>query len=261
MCYQQRSAHGHWPGQVWRYARQTGRVQVNIAEDLRGALAKHTKKHHAAVVTPEEFAPIVQAVKKYARRRPLHPAVIALQLVIMLFRRGKEIRLMRWEQIDFESATWACPGANIKGTKEQKLNSAPDLVPLPTQAIALLDSLRPSPDPDIEGWVFPQADSDKPIHENAMNLVLVSAGIPRTKTTVHGCRSTGRTILDEELGFDWRYLEAQLAHKHVGDPNRGAYIRTKYVEQRREMLQTWANYIDALAAGVEPKEAAKMVLK
>ncbi|MBR5705909.1 MAG: integrase arm-type DNA-binding domain-containing protein [Deltaproteobacteria bacterium] len=250
-------------GQIWRYARQTGRVQSNIAEDLRGALAKHVRRHRAAVTTPEEVARIVSAVRAYAEKNPFRPIrATALQLAIMLFQRPGELRRMRWEHIDWEAATWAIPSAVMKGSQEAKLNGEPQIVPLPRQAQALLAALRPFTDiPACGGWVFPGEQSknmDRPMHENAMNIELVNCGIPRGMQSIHGFRATARTILDEGMDFDWRHLEAQLAHVHAGDPNRGAYIRAKYIEQRRKMLQVWADYLDALAEGVEPERAAEI---
>jgi integrase len=66
--------------------------------------------------------------------------------------------------------------------------------------------------------------------------------------TAHGFRAMARTILAERLGYPEQYIEQQLAHK-VRDSNGRAYNRTTHLEQRREMLQSWADYLDALRNG------------
>ena len=86
-----------------------------------------------------------------------------------------------------------------------------------------------------------------PMSENTMNGALVSAGIPKTTQTVHGFRATARTILDEILDFDINLIEVNLAHA-VKDSNGRSYNRTRHIEQRRQMLQKWADYIDELVA-------------
>ena len=70
--------------------------------------------------------------------------------------------------------------------------------------------------------------------------------------TMHGFRAMARTILDEVLGFRPDCIEHQLAHA-VRDPNGRAYNRTAFLPERRVMMQEWADYLDRLRAGEEPK--------
>lgn len=65
----------------------------------------------------------------------------------------------------------------------------------------------------------------------------------------HGFRASGRTLMAELLDINPLYLEAQLAHA-VKDPNGRAYNRTQYLKQRRGVMQQWADYCDALRAGL-----------
>ncbi len=242
--------------QIWRYGIQTGRVTRDIAADLRGALPKPLKRNMAAVITPQELAPMLRAIRAYqSKRLPIVPT--ALQLAPMLFQRPRNLRRMRWEQIDWESATWTIPSAEMKRSKEAKMNGAPHIVPLPRQALTLLEALRPlTGRQDCGGWVFPGVrHMDKPISENTMNTALMACDVPREVQSIHGFRATARTILDEVLGFDRSHIEEQLAH--MNKTHRGAYDRASYLPQRRKMLQVWADYLDALADGVEPERAAE----
>ena len=70
-------------------------------------------------------------------------------------------------------------------------------------------------------------------------------GVSSEVQTVHGFRATARTMLDEQLKCDWRYIEAQLAHT-VHDSLGRAYNRTQYIPERRQMMQDWADYLDEL---------------
>jgi integrase len=74
-------------------------------------------------------------------------------------------------------------------------------------------------------------------------------GYANEDMTVHGFRATARTLLDEQLNFPIERIEQQLAHQ-VRDPNGRAYNRTKYLAERKEMMQVWADYLDQLKGAV-----------
>ena len=86
--------------------------------------------------------------------------------------------------------------------------------------------------------------------ENTINAALRVMGFPADEVTGHGFRATARTVLHERLGFDSNVIEAQLAHS-VRDSLGRAYNRTEFVEQRRAMLQKWADYLDELQLGAD----------
>ena len=81
--------------------------------------------------------------------------------------------------------------------------------------------------------------------ENTVNVALRSLCIERETTSGHGFRAMARTVLEEHLRFPAHLIEAQLAHT-VRDANGRAYNRTTHLEERRSMMQTWADYLDAL---------------
>jgi integrase len=85
--------------------------------------------------------------------------------------------------------------------------------------------------------------------DNTLNAALRAMGYAADEMTAHGFRATARTILHERLGFSPDVIEAQLAHS-VSDSLGRAYNRTEFVEQRRKMLQAWADYLEKLRLDV-----------
>jgi integrase len=91
---------------------------------------------------------------------------------------------------------------------------------------------------------------EPPISDNSVRTALISMGYTAEIQTWHGFRATARTMLAERLEFDTNVIEAQLAHA-VKDANGRAYNRTQYIEQRRRMMQAWADYLDKLRMGAD----------
>ncbi len=229
-------------GQVFRYGVATGRVASDPSRDLRGALRKPVVKHMAAIVDPDELAALLRAIDGYAGT---HVVRTALQLAPMLMLRPGELRFARWDEFDLARATWAIAPERMKRQLHGKLHGDPHMVPLPRQAVQLLRELHPLTGPD--GYVFRgERDHERAMSENTVNAALRRMGYDTQKdVTGHGFRATARTILDERLGFDRAAIEAQLAHS-VKDSLGRAYNRTEFLEQRRTMLQAWADYLDRL---------------
>lgn len=122
-------------------------------------------------------------------------------------------------------------------------------MPLPRQAVTALRELQV-----LTGsgpLVFRgERHHDRAMSENTINAALRAMGFPADEVTGHGFRATARTMLHERLGFDPNIIEAQLAHS-VRDSLGRAYNRTEFVEQRRAMLQAWADFLDKLRRGTE----------
>lgn len=231
--------------QVFRYAVATGQAQSDPTRDLKGALRKHIVRHMAAITDPAQLAELMRAIDGYKGSLVV---CTALRLAPMLMLRPGELRFAQWAEIDLDTATWAIPAQRMKREKAGKLNGSPHLVPLPRQAVDLLRALHP-----LTGrgpYVFRgERNYDRAMSENTVNAALRRMGYStKEDITGHGFRATARTILDERLGFDRAAIEAQLAHA-VKDVNGRAYNRTEFVEQRRTMLQAWADYLDTLRQG------------
>jgi integrase len=157
---------------------------------------------------------------------------------------------MRWADIDMENSLWIIPGADMKRNKQAKATGPEHLVPLAAQAVALLQALRP-----LTGsgeYCFPgMRTRSRPISNITMNAAMRRMGFAQDEMTAHGFRATARTIIGERLpAIDPAWIEAQLAHGKK-DANRGAYDRTRYLDARRTVMQTWANYLDELRAGAK----------
>jgi integrase len=129
------------------------------------------------------------------------------------------------------------------------------LVPLSRQAIRVLDAQGAfSYD---SRWVFRAVRyKDRPMSKNTVNAVLRRLGYRGDELTGHGFRSTARTLLDERLRFPPDVIEVQLAHV-VRGPLGATYNRSQYLEQRAEMMQRWADYLDELREAA--RDAAKAI--
>jgi integrase len=221
---------------LFRYAVSTGRAERDITADLRGALPAVKAKHMAAVTDPTKLADLLRTIWGYQEGTPIVSA--ALKLAPMLFVRPGELRTARWADIDLANAEWRFTASKTK---------TPHIVPLAKQAVAILHELRPLT--GLCPYLFPsQRSRDRPMSDAAINAALRRLGIDKTTASGHGFRATARTLLDEVLGFRVDLIEAQLAHA-VRDPNGRAYNRTAFLFERRKMMQDWADYLGALAAG------------
>ncbi|MEX3924002.1 tyrosine-type recombinase/integrase [Paraburkholderia sp. BR10936] len=223
-------------GQVFRYAVATGRAMRDPTADLKGALPPVRHENFASITDPGKVAELLRAIDGF-----LGTFVVkcALQLSPLLFVRPGELRKAEWAGFDLEKAEWRY---FVTKTKTEHL------VPLSTQAVAILRELQA-----LTGqrrYVFPGRDPRKPMSEAAINAALRRMGYDtKTEITGHGFRAMARTILHEELHFKPEVIEHQLAHK-VPDPLGTAYNRTKFLKERREMMQQWADYLDGLKRGV-----------
>jgi integrase len=160
----------------------------------------------------------------------------ALVLAPLLFVRPGELRSMRWADVDLRAGEWRYT-ASKTGT--------PHIVPLSMQARALLRDLRPLT--GLGTFVFPSTRSaDRCMSDNTLSAALRRLAIDtREELTTHGWRATARTLLEERLGFRPEVIELQLAHA-VRDPLGRAYNRTQHIEERRRMMQEWADFLDGL---------------
>tara|TARA_R100001369_G_scaffold64130_2_gene91220 strand:+ start:17435 stop:18556 length:1122 start_codon:yes stop_codon:yes gene_type:complete len=219
-------------GQVFRYAISTGRAERDLTPDLRGALRTPKTNHHAAITDPAELPPLLRAIEGYSG---MPVTIAALKLSPLVFVRPGELRQAKWADFDLERGEWA-----FKPSK----NADPLIVPLPRQALAMLAELHRQT--GRGEYVFPGARSNKrPMSNATIKAALDRMGF-KGEMTAHGFRAMARTILAERLGYPEQYIEQQLAHK-VKDSNGRAYNRTTHLEQRREMLQSWADYLHELS--------------
>ena len=206
-----------------------------------------TVKHLAAVLDPVKAGELLRAVGVY-NGQPVTRA--ALVLSALLFQRPGNIRAMEWTEVDTDAALWTIPALKMKRTAAGKMNGRPHLVPLAPQALALLADLRP-----LTGagrYVFPSLlTGERCMSENTVRSALRRLGYGNDDMTAHGFRAMARTLMAERLpGISVDVIEAQLAHGKSG-PLGMAYDRAEFMDQRRAMMVTWADYLDKLRAGAE----------
>jgi integrase len=227
--------------QIFRYGIAIGQATANPADGLKAGLRRPRPKHFSAITDPGRLAQLLRACDGYPAT---HVVRAALKLQPMLLLRPGEFRAAEWSEIDLDNALWTVPAARMKRQLDGKLNGAPHLVPLPEQAVGVLRELQP-----LTGGgklVFRgERHHDRPMSDNTINAALRAMGYAADEVTAHGFRATARTILHERLGFSPDVIEAQLAHS-VRDSLGRAYNRTEFVDQRRTMLQAWADYLDKL---------------
>ena len=215
---------------VMRYAVSTGRAERDPCNDLRGALKpRPKKKNFAALVEPAQVAELLRSIDLYRGGAIVRAA---LRLAPLLFVRPGELRMMKWAEIDLEQAQW-----NYVSTKRDKEIT----VPLARQAVNILKDLLP-----LTGhceYVFINTKGQGYIAPSTLNIALRNLGYMSDEATIHGFRAMARTMLDEVLRVDPRLIEFEMTHS-TGDPLK--YNRARYLDDRRKMMQTWADYLDGL---------------
>ena len=224
---------------IFRYAVSTGRTERNPAQDLIGSLAPAKEKHLAAITEPKEVRELLLAIDGYVGS---YVVKLALQLSPLVFVRPGELRHMEWKEVDFENALWSIPAEKMKMRE-------PHLVPLSKQAIKILEELQKLT--GTSQYAFPSGRTyDRPMSNNAILAALRRMGYTKDEMTPHGFRAMARTIIDEVLQIRPDFIEAQLAHR-VSDPLGRSYNRTQHLNERRKMMQTWADYLDGLKTGAK----------
>jgi integrase-like protein/Arm domain-containing DNA-binding protein len=228
--------------QVMRYAVATGRAENDPTYALRGALKPRVVTNRAAITDPTEIGNLLRAIDAY-HGQPTTKA--ALQLAPMLFARPGNLRAMEWVEltINADEPVWRIPAVKMK--KRGKHKSEDHIVPLSSQAVEILLTVKPYS--GAGRFVFPSLRSIKRcLSENTLTVALRSLGFDGDAMTVHGFRAMASTRL-HELNFAPDLIERQLAHV---EPNkvRAAYNRAAHLAERRSMMQAWADYLDGLKA-------------
>jgi integrase len=230
-------------GQVFRYAIATGRAQRDPSTDLRGALTTPKVKHRSAITEPAALGALLRAIDSYDG----HPATLAaLRLAPLLFVRPGELRNAEWTEFDLDGAEWRIPADKMK----MKL---PHRVPLARQVITILKELQRLTG---EGkYLFPSVRSvSRPISDNTLNAALRRLGYSKDEMTAHGFRSSAAVRLNEMGQWNADAIERQLAHQEPNSVRRAYTHAAEYWEERRKMMQVWADQLELWRAGAEVTE-------
>ena len=224
---------------IVRYAiaegkREEGRL---LDLDLRHNLPGRERGHNPAATTPATLVKVLKVI------RELDSPVVRAGLLLCCYTAQRPVNVvrMRWDQVDEKAKEWAIPD------EEMKIKTGlPHVVPLPRQAMKLIESIRPLT--GGRGFVFPPVHQQHTphLHRDSLSKALRDGGL-RGIQTPHGLRATLRTVARERLGISADVLEAQLAHAKR-DEVQAAYDRTGFVAERHRVMQKWADYLDELAS-------------
>ena len=228
---------------IFSYAIQHGLIDRNIANDLTDVL-KPVRKGHFAAIASEELPAFLKAMEKNDARLYM-PTRIALRLMLLLFLRTSELIETPWSEIDLETGEWIIPWNRMK---RGKLAMNPDKtdhhVCMSQQALALLKELY-----TLTGnskWLFPnQRDPQKPMSNGAILMALKRMGY-KNQMTGHGFRALAMSTIKESLGYRHEVVDRQLAHAQKNKVD-SAYDRAMFLEERKKMMQDWADYLDVVA--------------
>lgn len=224
-------------GQVFRWAVLEGKTHSDLTASLRGLFTTPKPTHRAALTDPVQIGALLRSFDAFTGQFSTR---CALKLAPLVFVRPGELRKAEWREFDLDGAIWRIPSERMK-------MKAPHIVPLSTQAVAVLREVFP-----LTGGgslVFPSVrTASRPMSENTINAALRRLGYGTDEMTGHGFRSMAASRLNE-MGWNADAIERQLAHAE-SNKVRAAYTHAaQYLEERTRMMQAWADYLDRLKAG------------
>ncbi|MRG48286.1 tyrosine-type recombinase/integrase [Chitinophaga sp. SYP-B3965] len=232
---------------IFCYAVVTGRADRDITVDMKGGLRRYKKGHYAAIEV-DELPQLVKAINANEARL-YRQTTLAMKLMLLTFVRTSELIHAKWPEFDFDKAEW------IISAERMKMGNV-HIVPLSKQSITILKELQ-----EYNGnreHVFPSI----PRPRKPMSNCTILGGLKRMgykgKMTGHGFRALAMSTIKEKLGYQHEVVDRQLAHAPKSGVDR-AYDRAKFLPQRREMMQKWADYIDRVAKSPETENASPVL--
>jgi len=232
-------------GQIFRFAIAEGKAEFDPVPSLRGALKATAKGHHAAI-TADELPAFIRAFEQIEGRMYV-PTKVMFRLMMLTFVRTSELTTTEWTEIDLENEQWVIPWQRMKmGKKKLNPRKVDHHVFLPRQGWALLRELS-----TITGnnkYLFPNLRDHEQPATNFGILAAVKRMGYKGKMTGHGFRSLAMGVIKERLGYRHEVVDRQLAHAS-GDTYGEAYDRAQFLDERKIMMQQYADYLDTVASG------------
>ena len=219
---------------ILKYAIINGYVETNVAEPLRGMIKPRATKHHAALDYHDLPAFLNDLYSNKARLMPL--TILAVKFMMLTFVRTGEMIAAEWTEFDLDEKMWLIPASRMKMGKAH-------IVPLSDQAVEILQEIRQMHGNRI--FVFPGRESSRKHMSNNTILTALKRMGYAGQMTGHGFRSMAMSIIMEKLGYRHEVPDRQLAHSKRGDVNK-AYDRAMFLDERKVMMQDWANYTTRL---------------
>lgn len=227
---------------VFQYAVGTGRAPADPTQGLKRFLDPRAPVKHFPHVSETSLGTLITRVKNYHGRPETR---IAIQIMMHTFPRTNELRWAEWTELDRPAALWRIPAARMKGTLVTKENGADHIIPLSRQVQDLLDEL--SQYTGRYRMMFPglRDPAKIPMSAETINKALKILGFEGEQTG-HGFRGLASTIMNERSGARPEVIERQLAHKERNLIRR-AYNHAEYLDERRQLMQWWSDYLDQCA--------------
>lgn len=214
--------------EIMIYAVNTGLIDANPASGVGMAFEK-PKKKNMPTLRPEELPKLMRSLVMSNLSVPTR-CLIEWQLLTLV--RPSEASGTRWAEIDLEAKLWTIPAERMKAKREH-------IVPLSSQALNILEVMKPIS--AHREYIFPSRNDPKqPMNSQTANAALKRIGYAG-KLVAHGMRSIASTAMNE-TGFNSDVIESALAHIEKNEVRR-AYNRALYLEQRKELMQWWGNFI------------------
>ncbi len=224
---------------IFDYGVAVGVCENNPFPSLRAALKARASGHHGAI-TVEQLPEFIRELKLNDARMYLQTKIL-IWLMLLSFVRTSELIETPWSEIDFEKKQWIIPWQRMKmGKKKFNPRKIDHHVNLPTQAWDLLNELKRYT--GNRTYLFVNGrDPRRPVSNGAILAALKRMGY-QNEMTGHGFRSLAMGVLKEKLGYRHDVVNRQLAHIS-GDAYGEAYDRAQFIEERKKMMQDYADYI------------------
>lgn len=225
---------------VFRYARDRGQKLPNPADDVRPSSIARFQPRDRALSGEEIFL-----LYRYLERIATSPVLrLGVKLLLLTMLRKSEMSEGTWDEVSFSNRVWTIPASRMKRRN-------PHNVYLSEQALDILVTLKTCA--GASRFIFPaRYDGDLPISKATLNRITMAVlekardeGVPFAPFTPHDFRRTASTML-HEAGFQSDWIEKCLAHEQRGV--RAVYNKAEYADQRRHMMQAWADMIDQWTA-------------
>ncbi|MBD9362781.1 tyrosine-type recombinase/integrase [Methylomonas fluvii] len=221
---------------AFAYAIAHGFTDYDPAQAVGAQIPAQKVTHNAAITDPKAVGQLLRDITHY---QGTFVVQTALRLSPYLFQRPGEIRQMEWKDLDLAAGEWRY---FVTKTEVQHI------VPLSRQAVEILEAIKPLT--GVGQYVFPSSRGDgRPMSDGTVRTALKTLGYEKDVMSAHGFRTTASTLLNEQ-GWSPDAIERQLCHMPK-DQVRAAYNRAQYLEERRRMMQSWADYLDGLKAGAD----------
>ena len=231
-----------WLNEIFRSAVAMSLIDSNPAADLDVIAIPYRRNNHHPHL---EVSEMPELMGKIHNTKATRQTELGLRLLLLTAVRTVELRYAEPHHFDLDAALWRIPAENVKQLQRvaiEKDSKVPDyIIPLSHQALEIINELFSYKIPGQRYLLPGRSDLTRPVSENTLNRSLISMGF-KGRLNGHGIRGTISTALNE-FGYEKDWVEAQLSHKST-NKDRAAYNHAKYIEQRREMMQKWADLLD-----------------